>query len=107
VPGEKAALTVAAAICISTGLTEAVLAGPGAFGLGTLVRFIPYPVIYGFLASVGWLLCLGALKTLAGFAVTTATLSALFELSVMAHWLPGVAFALVALGVMHASNTTQ
>jgi SulP family sulfate permease len=97
VPGEKAALTVAAAIFISTVITGAVLAGLGAFRLGTLVRFIPYPVICGFLASVGWLLCLGALKTLAGFAVTAASLSELFELRVMAHWLPGAAFALVAL----------
>jgi sulfate permease, SulP family len=101
VPGDKAALTVAAAIFTSTVLTGAVLAGLGAFRLGTLVRFIPYPVICGFLASVGWLLCLGALKTLAGFAVTAANLSALFELRVTAHWLPGVAFAFVALGVMH------
>jgi sulfate permease, SulP family len=38
---------------------------------------------------------------LAGFAVTAANLSALFELRVTAHWLPGVAFALVALSVMH------
>jgi sulfate permease, SulP family len=74
VPGEKAALTVAAAIFISTVITGAVLAGLGAFRLGGLIRFIPYPVICGFLASVGWLLCLGGLKTLAGFAVTAASL---------------------------------
>ena len=101
VPGETAALTVAAAIFISTVITGAVLAGLGALRLGALVRFIPYPVICGFLASVGWLLCLGALKTLAGFAVTAASLSALFELRVMAHWVPGAAFALAALVVMH------
>jgi SulP family sulfate permease len=100
-PGEQTALTVAAAIFISTIITGAVLAGLGAFRLGALVRFIPYPVICGFLASVGWLLCLGALKTLTGFAVTAASLPALFELSVIAHWLPGAAFAIVALLVMH------
>ena len=101
VPSEKAALTVAAAIFISTVITGAVLAILGAFGLGALVRFIPYPVICGFLASVGWLLCLGALKTLVGFAVTAASLQALFELRVMAHWVPGAAFALVAVIVTH------
>jgi SulP family sulfate permease len=100
-PGEEAALTVAAAIFISTAITGAVLAGLGAFRVGALVRFIPYPVICGFLASVGWLLCLGALKTLAGFGVTAASVPALFELRIMAHWVPGVAFAFVAVVVMH------
>jgi sulfate permease, SulP family len=100
-PGEKAALTVAAAIFVSTVITGAALAGLGAFRLGALARFIPYPVICGFLASVGWLLCLGAFKTLAGFAVTADSFPVFFQLRVMAHWAPGAAFAVFALIVMH------
>jgi MFS superfamily sulfate permease-like transporter len=43
VPGDKAALTVAAAISISTVITGAVLAGLGAFRLGHLFVLSPIP----------------------------------------------------------------
>jgi MFS superfamily sulfate permease-like transporter len=82
-PGKQAALTVATTIFMTTVITGTALAGLGAFKLGALVRFTPYPLICGFLASVGWLLCLGALKTLVGFAVTPASLPALFRLGIL------------------------
>jgi len=100
-PAEQVALTVAAAIFVSTIITGAALAGLGAFKLGALVRFIPYPVICGFLASVGWLLCLGAFKTLTGFALTPTSLPTLIQLGVIEHWAPGAAFAVAALVLMH------
>jgi len=39
-----------------------------ALGLGRLglaVRYVPYPVVGGFLASTGWLICLGAVRVVA------------------------------------------
>ncbi|MGE4241455.1 SLC26A/SulP transporter family protein [Ramlibacter sp.] len=33
--------------------------------LGSAVRYVPYPVIGGFLASTGWLICVGALRIIA------------------------------------------
>jgi len=37
----------------------------GHFGLGRWVRFIPYPVVAGFLAATGWLLLNGSLRVIA------------------------------------------
>ncbi len=96
IPAETAIFSVAAAIFAATIITGAVLATLGTFKLGSLIRFIPYPVICGFLASVGWLLLLGSLKTMTGAAVTFATAPDLFKPDRIVHWLPGLAFALTA-----------
>src|SRR5262249_7797287 len=61
----------------------------------------PPPVICGFLASVGWLLSLGAFKTLTDFALTPTSLPTLIQLGVMAHWAPGAAFGVAALVLVH------
>lgn len=54
-PGATAYFTVLAAIALTTlatGLTFLLL---GYFRLGALVRYLPYPVVGGFLAGTGWL----------------------------------------------------
>lgn len=38
----------------------------GRFGLGNVIRYIPYPVIGGFLAGVGWLMLSGGIGVVAG-----------------------------------------
>jgi len=43
----------------------AVLVALGQFRLGRWVRFIPYPVVAGFLAATGWLLLNGSLRVIA------------------------------------------
>jgi SulP family sulfate permease len=88
--------SVAAAIFTSTIITGVVLAILGTFKLGIFIRYIPYPVICGFLASVGWLLLLGSLKAMTGAAVTFATAPELFKPDRIVHWLPGLAFAVTA-----------
>jgi SulP family sulfate permease len=97
VPAEIAMFSAAAAIFISTIITGAVLATLGTFKLGIFIRYIPYPVICGFLAAVGWLLLLGSIRTMTGAAVTFATAPELFKPDRIMHWLPGLAFALAAL----------
>lgn len=47
----------------------------GRLGAGDLVRFIPYPVIGGFLGSVGWLLLAGGLGVAAGQPLGWAALA--------------------------------
>ena len=54
--------TVVAAIALATMLTGAIFFGLGQFKLGNLIRFIPYPVVGGFLAGTGALLVLGAIS---------------------------------------------
>ena len=43
----------------------------GRLRLGGLVRFLPYPVVAGFLAGSGWLLVYGAVSTLTGDSAWT------------------------------------
>lgn len=53
--------TVAVMIMFTTTATGLLLLVLGVFKLGALVRFLPYPVIGGFLAGTGWLLVDGGL----------------------------------------------
>lgn len=58
----------------------------GVFKLGGFVRFLPYPVMGGFLAGTGWLLALGGI----GLMQPTASGMALFAPEMMPLWLPGL-----------------
>ena len=64
-PAQRFATAVAAMVLSALAL-GACWALMGRFRLGSLVRFVPYPVICGFLASVGWLLLYGGLNVAAG-----------------------------------------
>lgn len=58
-------------------LTGAALWLLGRFHLGQIVRFVPYPVIGGFLAASGWLLITGGLTLSIGKPLVWATLASL------------------------------
>ncbi len=68
-PAQRFATAVAAMVLSALAL-GACWALMGRFRLGSLVRFVPYPVICGFLASVGWLLLYGGLNVAAGQRIT-------------------------------------
>src|SRR5260221_11296027 len=90
---DQAAATLVATIIISsllTGITCILLAR---FHLGNLVRYIPYPVIGGFLAGVGYLLVLGSFSVLADEPFDLLRLSHFFQPELLIRWLPGVIFA--------------
>ena len=93
---EQTLLTVIAAIVISSLVTGLFMAALGIFKLGGLIRFIPYPVIAGFLAGTGWLLLLGSIKAMTGIPVTLSSIPSLFEKAVFIRWLPGLVFAVIA-----------
>ena len=59
-------LTVIAATLVVTVLCGLVFAMLGRFRLGNLVRFVPYPVVGGFLAGTGWLLFKGGIYVASG-----------------------------------------
>ena len=63
---ETIGVTVLAAIATSTLLVGLVLFFLGAYKLGNIVRFTPYPVIGGFLAGSGWLLLIGSFRVVSG-----------------------------------------
>ncbi len=65
----------------------------GYFKLGGLVRFLPYPVMGGFLAGTGWLLITGAL----GLAVNLSWSAELLRPGILLQWLPALIFGSVLL----------
>ena len=58
--------TTLASVAVATALSGLVFLFLGQFKLGNLVRFIPYPVMGGFLAGTGWILLLGGVEVATG-----------------------------------------
>jgi SulP family sulfate permease len=92
---EEKLTTVLVAIGVTALLTGVFFLALGFFGLGGLVRYIPYPVMGGFLAATGWLLARGSFGVMASFPLTFANIPALLQPDQMILWIPGVLFAFV------------
>ena len=90
-------LTVVAATLVVTVLCGVVFALLGTFRLGNLVRFVPYPVVGGFLAGTGWLLFKGGIYVASGVAVHVRTLDLLVSPLTLEHWAPAFVFGVVLL----------
>jgi SulP family sulfate permease len=96
--------TVVAAIALTTVSTGLFFLLLGFFKLGGLSRFIPYPVIGGFLAGTGWLILKGSVGVLADLPLTPANLPALVETGMVLRWLPGVVFGLLLLVILRRTS---
>jgi SulP family sulfate permease len=79
------------AIALATVLTGIAFLLLGYFKLGNLVRFIPYPVMGGFLAATGWLLFKGGLQVSTGVGFQVLQVASFFKQANPAHLI----FALV------------
>jgi len=89
--------TVVASITVASLLTGGTFLALGWFRLGNLIRYIPYPVIGGFLAGTGWLVASGAMKTMNGIPLKMANLGQFSQSDALLRWAPGVIFGLVLL----------
>ena len=96
--------TVVVIIAITSLLTGLSLLVLGYFKLGGLVRFIPYPVVGGFLAGTGWLLVQGSIGVMADYPLSLSNLDALTQPDQISLWLPGVIFAFVLFFCVHRYN---
>ncbi len=88
---EQKFITVVAAMMLSTLLTGIAFWLMGRFNLGRLVRYIPYPVVGGFLGGTGWFLFIGGI----GVMTNTPLSLALFQPDILLLWLPGFIFGAV------------
>ena len=93
--------TVWAAVALSTAITGLFLYLLGRFRLGQLARYVPYPVIGGFLAGTGWLITRSSFKVMTGIPLGRAELPRLFQPDVALQWLPGLAVAAFLLVVLN------
>jgi len=89
--------TLTAVIIITAITSGVVFIIMGRFKLGRLVRYIPFPVVGGFLAGTGWLLASGAMGVMLDESLTFAIVPTLFHLDILMLWLPGTIFAFVVL----------
>ena len=82
--------TVAVLVTLTTLTAGLIFLLLGALRLTGLVRFLPYPVIGGFLAGTGWLLFVGGIGMMAGRPFAFDGLGELLAASMLVKWLPGV-----------------
>src|SRR5262245_61590983 len=96
--------TVVAAIALTTLATAATFLLLGQFRLGSLVRYLPYPVIGGFLAGTGWLLTLGGITIMTDVPLELSGLHRLLLPPALWQWLPGLLFGFVILLALRRSR---
>ncbi len=100
-PAEEKFMTVAAAVAAASLITGLGFVLLGQFKLGALVRFLPYPVVGGFLAGTGWLLVTGGVGVMADVSFNLAQPGALFQPGVLIRWAPGVVLAVGMLALLN------
>jgi SulP family sulfate permease len=90
-------LTVIAATLVVTVLCGVLFWVLGRFRLGNLARYVPYPVVGGFLAGTGWLLLKGGLYVASGVEIHLRTVGLMVHPESLKHWLPALAFGAILL----------
>jgi SulP family sulfate permease len=95
--GQEKFLTVVAGIAFTALLTGIFFWIVGRFKLANFVRFMPFPVIGGFLSGTGWLLVWGSFGVMVDIQPSWAALPEFFHADTFLRWLPGVVFAVLIL----------
>lgn len=85
--------TVVATLGLATVVTGSSFLLLGRLRLGETIRYVPYPVIGGFLAGTGWLLLVGGLEVLLDTGVGEGMLAAMVAPDLLLRWVPPVAAA--------------
>jgi SulP family sulfate permease len=93
----RAFLTVIAMTMVVTILCGVLFLALGTSRLADLVRFVPYPVLGGFLAGTGWLLLKGGIYVASGVEVHLDTMGAMIDSETLKHSLPALAFGVILL----------
>lgn len=91
VPGVSPLHHAVAILAFASAFTALVFLLIQRFGMARLVRFIPFQVMAGFLASTGWLLASGGLNIIAGTPLTIDSLAGLLEQPWRPELLAGIA----------------
>ncbi len=91
---ESKFITVTVTIMITSILSGVFFLVIGGFRLGRFVRFIPYPVVGGFIAGTGFLLVRGALGVMIGVTPGMANFNLLFMPNNLLRWVPSIVFGI-------------
>jgi SulP family sulfate permease len=82
-------------IALATAATGILLCLLGYARAGRAIRFVPYPVIGGFLAATGWFMISGAVQLITDYRPTLATIEAFTEAPILAKLAAGLAVAFI------------
>jgi SulP family sulfate permease len=100
--GSEAARHVLVALAIASVLTGIGVLALGQFRLGQVLRFVPYPVIAGFLAASGWLLIAGGARVATGRTMALEDVSRLVTSTEGAKLAVALAFAALLVALRRA-----
>jgi SulP family sulfate permease len=104
--GEQLVLPALIVMALAAALTGVLLCALGITRAGRAIRFVPYPVIGGFLGATGWVMVTGAVRVITGNAATFDNLSLLFTPLDLAQLAAGLAVALAFhLGLRRPRNS--
>src|SRR3984885_13812915 len=95
--GSDPLLPTLIAISLTTALTGLLLCVLGFTGAGRAIRFVPFPVIGGFLGATGWLVITGAVQVVTDRAPTIVTIGSYAELGAVSK----IAAALVVAAALY------
>ena len=102
--GEKASvdakfMTIVAVLALSAFLTGAAFIIIGRLRLANVLRFMPFPVVGGFLAGTGWLFVAGDMAVMCGIPVSLNTLLSPAAPDIVLRWLPGVVYGVILFAI--------
>ncbi len=97
-------VTVVAAMVSSAFLSALFFWLIGNFRVSNFARFLPYPVIGGFLAGGGVLMMLGSFGVMTDRALSYDAMSALMTMEKFIHWGPGIFFASCVFGILRLKS---
>lgn len=95
--------TIMAAIALSSLLTGAFLFILGRFQWGEFIRFLPYPVVGGFLAGLGYLITDAAFRVLTNGQLSLSQFPLLWQPEIWLRWVPSLGLAIILLVVTRRS----
>jgi SulP family sulfate permease len=90
----------------STIITGIVLCGFGVTKMGRAIRYVPYPVVGGFLGATGCLIISGAVRVVTGQRLQFATLDRFGNLKTLSELAAACAMALILYFTWHRSRNS-
>jgi SulP family sulfate permease len=92
-------------LALATIATGIVLCGFGMTRMGRAIRYVPYPVVGGFLGATGCLILLGAVRVITGLRLRWATLDRFENMLTLSELAAACAMAIVLYLTWHRSRT--
>ena len=93
-------------LALSAIVTGIVLCGFGVTRMGRAIRYVPYPVVGGFLGATGCLIVLGAIRVITGHRLQVTTLDQFANVLTLSELAAACAMALVLYLTWHRSRTS-